>query len=86
MFFIIAYSLVSVLLIIFRCHPLRKAWDVRVTHGSCISIQTVAVVDGYFNIVTDFSLLLLPIFILWGLLIPMRQKVLIAFILMTSSL
>jgi len=86
LFLIVAYSLATIFLVIFRCHPISKAWDITITYGSCLSIKTISITNGFFNVITDITILILPIPIAWGLFLPKRQKILIVLMLMTSSL
>jgi hypothetical protein len=82
----VVYSLTFSFLIIFRCSSVAMAWNVKITHGSCISVKTIAVINGIINSTTDFAILLLPIPFLWPLSLPKRQRIALVLIYMTSSL
>jgi len=82
---VISYSIILVFQIIFRCHPIPKAWDITITTGYCLSVNLVSNLNGFFDATTDCIMLFLPIPLIWRLKVPRKQKFLIALILMTSS-
>ncbi|KAL8718955.1 MAG: hypothetical protein Q9225_003967 [Loekoesia sp. 1 TL-2023] len=71
------YTVVNTLLIIFGCTPVQKAWHPLIK-GRCISLIDIAVAGGYFNIITDFLILVLPVPMVWSLHMP--QKIRLALI------
>jgi hypothetical protein len=83
---VISYTIVLVFQIIFRCHPIAKAWDITITNGYCLSVRLVSNINGVIDATTDCIMLFLPIPLIWRLRVAKRQKFLIALILMTSSL
>jgi hypothetical protein len=83
---VISYTIVLVFQIIFRCHPIAKAWDITLTYGYCLSVRLVANINGVIDVITDCTMLFLPIPLIWRLRVPRKQKFLIVLILMTSSL
>lgn len=61
-----AYVAINTPVVIFRCTPVRKAWDPEV-EGHCLDLVKLGVSAGYINIVTDFLILILPIPMVWSL-------------------
>ncbi|KAE8369948.1 hypothetical protein BDV27DRAFT_104573 [Aspergillus caelatus] len=73
-FIIASYSIALSLALIFGCSPIQKSWDVTVT-GSCINISGVYLATAITNTISDVTLMLLPIPIVWGLRLPVIQKI-----------
>ncbi|OAA53693.1 Pth11-like protein [Cordyceps fumosorosea ARSEF 2679] len=55
-----AYSIVITCMMIFRCSPVRKSFDVRVQGGWCLDAGILYMATAVSNIVTDVMLFLLP--------------------------
>ena len=70
---LIAYSITQMVCVVVQCVPLSSLWDPSIK-GSCIDLDRVFVVCSSFNIVTDFCILVLPIFQLSKLKVTTRQK------------
>lgn len=79
-------SIALVLVLIFQCHPIARAWDVAIVTGSCINRPAVYVATASVNIATDFAILLLPIPIVLSLKLPWPQKVGLAVMFAVGSL
>ncbi|KAF2834658.1 hypothetical protein M501DRAFT_943757, partial [Patellaria atrata CBS 101060] len=71
---IVFYGFWTVLSAIFNCIPVQYFWDER-GEGKCLNKPLLWFLNAGINIVTDFSLILLPIFVLRGLMLPKRQKI-----------
>ena len=82
----IAYSIPMATIGFYACNPMEKYWDITITTGSCINQYAVYLFSASMNIATDVIILVLPIFMLWNVHIPRRQKFGIVFILMTGGL
>lgn len=63
---------------IFNCYPISKAWKPSVS-GFCLDYGVVTLVIGIANILLDFTLLGLPMPLLWNLHVSTRRKVLLMF-------
>ncbi|QMW28917.1 hypothetical protein G4B84_004252, partial [Aspergillus flavus NRRL3357] len=74
-FIIAGYSLALPLALIFGCSPIQKSWDITITTGSCINTAGVYLATAITNTISDVILLLLPIPVVWGLRLPVIQKV-----------
>ncbi|KAI1204348.1 uncharacterized protein F4807DRAFT_447797 [Annulohypoxylon truncatum] len=67
--------MVSVVLETFLlCRPLAYNWDTSIK-GSCGDRNTVYVVAGATNMVTDFMVLLIPVPTIWKLSLPISQRI-----------
>ncbi|KAI4095841.1 MAG: hypothetical protein LQ344_001395 [Seirophora lacunosa] len=85
---LVVWSMVSFLLKIFSCHPVKANWDFLVyidpkTHCYPKSYD-VTNMQGFCNIITDFGLLLLPVPMLWRLQMNLKKKLGIAFVFSTG--
>ncbi|RDA86383.1 hypothetical protein CP532_1067 [Ophiocordyceps camponoti-leonardi (nom. inval.)] len=66
---------VLTLMNIFQCSPVRAAWTADFDReSSCIPLLTEFICAAPVNIVTDLAILTLPIPVLTGMRLPMRQK------------
>ena len=45
---------------IFQCNPIRAGWDFFLK-GHCASLQDIAIATGALNILTDLTIVLVPI-------------------------
>jgi hypothetical protein len=75
MMVLVGYSIALILVLIFQCNPIARAWDVTIVTGSCVKRPAVYVVTASVNIVTDFAISLLPVPIVIGLKLPLPQKI-----------
>jgi hypothetical protein len=72
---IICLWAISVLLeTLLLCRPVSYNWDATV-EGTCGDRNTVYVVAGATNMVTDFAVILVPIPYIWQLQMPTSQRV-----------
>ncbi|KAB8209617.1 hypothetical protein BDV34DRAFT_210171 [Aspergillus parasiticus] len=68
-----AFYLADTLLEIFACVPREKIWhpDIR---GHCVNVNVMILATAILNTISDFSLLILPIFSVWRLHMRNTQK------------
>lgn len=64
---------------ILRCRPIKAAWNAQYTLEypdgyRCLDRVLISVVYGWFNIFSDFILLLLPLPMLWNLHLTWQKK------------
>ncbi len=74
------YFIGDTLYIFLKCRPLQGAWDLTVPGRECTSPETDVVVSSIgstINIATDVSLSLAPMFMLWKLRRPRRERILV---------
>ncbi|KAI4210002.1 MAG: hypothetical protein LQ351_007109 [Letrouitia transgressa] len=69
------YSWIIIFSAIFQCQPIRATWDMSVKHAKCMKFNVEVVVFAVFNVITDVTILIIPIPILWKLQIPWSKKV-----------
>jgi hypothetical protein len=61
---------------IFECTPRAKIWDKNV-EGSCINESVLLNTSGFFNTITDFIILILPIHSVLKLQLSQTRKLLV---------
>ncbi|KAI1461201.1 hypothetical protein F4805DRAFT_477527 [Annulohypoxylon moriforme] len=59
--------------VVFRCHPVRKAWDFQL-EGSCLDLHPLWYSTFVFNLITDLILFIEPIPSTWKLQLPTVKK------------
>ncbi|KAK0622753.1 hypothetical protein B0T14DRAFT_564175 [Immersiella caudata] len=62
----VGYTTSGVFAWAYNCSPIEKSWD-KSLEGSCIDSSAALLARAVFNVVTDFAILLLPIWLLWPL-------------------
>ncbi|KIW42998.1 uncharacterized protein PV06_06487 [Exophiala oligosperma] len=72
--FFAAYDLVTLMVSIFSCTPVRYYWNRSLPGGGCIRFETWWFFSASFCIVSDFVLCILPLPMLKSLHIPRKQK------------
>lgn len=60
---------------IFSCNPREMAWNKLITKGHCFDLPATFVASGAVNVVSDFGVLVMPVFAIWKLHISIRQKI-----------
>lgn len=70
---IFLYYLIVTAFNIFICRPREKFWN-RVLQGSCYNRTALSLSTGFFNIFSDFALLMLPLWSIWKLHVPVKKK------------
>ncbi|KAL4869194.1 hypothetical protein BDV12DRAFT_208736 [Aspergillus spectabilis] len=60
-FLISGYSIALILALIFGCSPIEKAWNPRITEGTCISQNGVYLATAVTNTVSDLVLIMIPV-------------------------
>ncbi|KAH7009474.1 hypothetical protein B0J12DRAFT_587225 [Macrophomina phaseolina] len=84
MFVSVCYNLLGGFCFLFFCRPIHKLWDYTVP-GHCINMGAAFLSTAAVNTATDISLLLLPIWLLWGLHLPVKKKIGVVLVLMAGS-
>ena len=69
---------------IFLCNPRQKIWNLLITDGHCFDQTAAYMATGIFNVVSDFAILVLPIWPVWKLQMPRRKKIMISAIFATG--
>ncbi|KAF2105569.1 hypothetical protein BDV96DRAFT_509151 [Lophiotrema nucula] len=69
----IFYTII-VLIEIFGCHPMKKAWDPLVVGGHCVNAPITYLVEQTFNFVLDALILIWTQVIIWRLHMTIKKK------------
>ncbi|OCK75392.1 hypothetical protein K432DRAFT_337541, partial [Lepidopterella palustris CBS 459.81] len=72
--FVIAFSTWTFFGSIFECVPVAYFWDKTIPGGHCMNQYAVWFTNASVNIATDFTIIILPMPVLKGLKLPMKQK------------
>ncbi|CRL20045.1 unnamed protein product [Penicillium camemberti] len=62
----IAWGMAIILVSVFQCTPIARAWDTRIP-GTCINLKASFIGNAVPNIITDILILSLPVRVVWGL-------------------
>ncbi|MCJ1315362.1 hypothetical protein MMC15_000679 [Xylographa vitiligo] len=68
------YYFIAMFLSIFECTPREKLWNPSVP-GYCFSSRKLGLASGSINVISDFSILILPVPIIWRLQMSKKRKV-----------
>ena len=83
----ITWFLIAICLEIFECHPLSDAFNPKMVYTDhCIDVQAYYEGVTATNMAIDIVLLLLPVHMVWGLGLPIRQRILLTSIFMLGGL
>lgn len=66
------------------CNPREKIWNRLMTTGHCFNANAVFQATGIFNLISDFAILIIPIFPIWKLQMPLKNKIMIIAIFATG--
>lgn len=72
--FMLSWAIAFSFTAIFQCMPIAYNWDTTIAGGYCINYGAVALIAAALNIVTDFTLLLMPIPLVWRLQTSKQRK------------
>lgn len=75
MAFVFAYSFAGFWIILFACKPMAKIWDLSIKGGSCVNRNGLSIAGSSLNILTDILMIILPIPMIWGLQLPIGQRI-----------
>ena len=79
--FYIAVTLVG----IFTCTPRKKIWESS-TPGRCVNTNVLEITTGTINVISDFSILMLPLNSIWRLQMPRKRKIALSAVFATGLL
>lgn len=80
-----SYSIAQIVMSIFQCTPVRKAWR-PATPGTCLDTFVAATTPASINVVADFATVFLPMPLIWGMQMQWRRKVQLIGIFMLGGL
>ncbi|KAK6544060.1 hypothetical protein TWF694_000773 [Orbilia ellipsospora] len=72
---IIIYNSVTILMLIFACHPIETLWNWNLDQTKCIDVDPLYFINAALNTITDVAILVLPLRTLWKLRMPASQKI-----------
>ena len=76
MAFVIATAVTFVIITIFQCTPIHKAWDATgKVQGTCVNVNAVFYANAGLDIFQDALIYILPLKMLYQLQVPRRQKI-----------
>ena len=83
----IIWFFIAICLAIFECHPISAAFNPRMIYTDhCINIQAYYEGVTATNMGIDIIMLLLPVHMVWGLKLPIRQRIVLSSIFMLGGL
>ncbi|KAI1745551.1 hypothetical protein F4680DRAFT_465481 [Xylaria scruposa] len=71
--FLLFQAIEESLVVIFRCRPIRKSWMPDLD-GYCLDLHPLWYTTFAFNFTTDIVLFMQPIFMMWGLRMPVIKR------------
>ncbi|KAK5659633.1 hypothetical protein OQA88_837 [Cercophora sp. LCS_1] len=81
---VVSYSIASMVVVVFSCYPVSKSWDPTIQGGRCVDLPVLYLANLSLNSATDLAVLLLPGPLLWGLRVPLRDKIALSAVFMTG--
>ena len=83
----VGYTVPNAILVLYACRPMKAYWDFAVkATGHCVNLDAAFHTANTLNMLTDFAILLLPIWMLRPMQVPFFQKIGVALILMAGGL
>ncbi|CBF87130.1 hypothetical protein AN2575.2 [Aspergillus nidulans FGSC A4] len=71
---VVGYSVAITFALIFACRPIERAWNMALP-GTCVDQNSLYIATAITNTVTDVALILVAIPVVWGLNMPVIQKI-----------
>ncbi|KAI0194687.1 hypothetical protein EV127DRAFT_198086 [Xylaria flabelliformis] len=71
--FLLFQAIEESLVVIFRCRPIRRSWMPDLD-GYCLDLHPLWYTTSAFNFATDIVLFMQPIFMMWGLRMPVIKR------------
>ena len=88
--FFVVWSIVTLLLCIFSCRPIKATWDLMLfldPKTRCEpKMYNVINIHGFCNIISDFALLILPIPMIWSSKMTINKKIGVGAVFATGAL
>jgi hypothetical protein len=73
--FIVSWFFAVTFAVIFQCTPVNFIWNKALASGHCINFEKFIFSTALINIITDFTLVAMPVPILWKLQMPTAKKI-----------
>ncbi|KAK3320234.1 hypothetical protein B0T19DRAFT_446001 [Cercophora scortea] len=84
MLVVVGYTVPMGLGALYQCQPMEKCWDFTIP-GTCMNIQAFYDATCVLNTITDFVVLILPIWLLRPMRVPLSRKIGVMLILMAGG-
>jgi hypothetical protein len=81
----VIWMVLFIALNIFQCTPIHRAWENSRVPGTCLNIKALFMANAIPNIVTDFTMLALPIWPVSRLRLPLSQRIAVGCIFMLGG-
>lgn len=75
--FMAGWVIVGTVVSAVQCDPVEFNWDVTIPGGSCINFGLFATLQGVWNVITDFIILIMPIPLVLKLKLSSQKKALV---------
>jgi hypothetical protein len=82
---IISFYIAITTVKIFECNPRERIWD-RSIPGTCVDIGSLLNASGFFNLLTDTIVLLIPVRCVWNLKMKRKKKLLVIMVFTVGSM
>ena len=83
---VLAYFVADALVAVFECSPIAYYWDKAIKGGSCIDQDAFYRWNGVANLLIDFSILVLPMMMVWRLNLDTRSKIILSGVFLLGTL
>lgn len=83
---VLAYFVADTLVAVFECSPIAYYWDKAIKGGSCIDQDAFYRWNGVANLLIDFSILVLPMMMVWRLNLDTRSKITLSGVFLLGTL
>lgn len=70
-----AFYTISTFLTIFACSPREALWNPLITDYRCLNNDISAIISCSFNVVSDITILMLPVRAVWRSRMPTKNKI-----------
>ncbi|KAK0622773.1 hypothetical protein B0T14DRAFT_425653 [Immersiella caudata] len=82
----VGYTVPNAILVLYACRPMKAYWDFAAkATGQCVNLDAAFHTANTLNMLTDFAILLLPIWMLRPMQVPLFKKIGVALILMAGG-
>lgn len=77
MAFVLALAVSVFFADLFQCTPISFFWNKSILDGTCIDVVTFYFATAGISTFTDLWILIMPMPMVWGLHLPLRQRIII---------
>ncbi|MCJ1306992.1 hypothetical protein MMC25_000636 [Agyrium rufum] len=82
---VVMWGIVVFIFAVYPCNPIKGFWNFYIP-SKCINPKTFYIATTFPNIFTDIAILCLPIYKVWDLQMPLKQKMFVVVMFLTGSL